>query len=72
MRRTELHTKATRLASLDDDRNTSFCHLSPQLGATMTPKFNCGGCDYGGNEVSQSVMAVTERREVKHDALGDH
>jgi len=37
MRGTELHTKATSLAALDDDRNTSFCHEIPQLGVTTTP-----------------------------------
>ena len=39
MGRTKLHAKATGFAALNDDRNTSFCHENPQLGATMAPVF---------------------------------
>ena len=46
MRGTELHAKATGLAALDDDGNASFCHENPQLGVSITPGINCGGCDY--------------------------
>ena len=51
VRGTELHAKATCLAALDDDRNASFCHESPQLGVPITPVFNSGGCDYAGTLV---------------------
>ena len=32
VRGTELHAKATGFAALDHNRNTSFCHESPQFG----------------------------------------
>ncbi len=38
VRGTKLHAEAARLAALHDDRNTSFCHAIPQLGATCTPE----------------------------------
>jgi hypothetical protein len=69
MRRTELHAKATGFAALDDDRNTSFCHEIPQIGAAITPKFNCGGCDYGGKKPAEGVMVVTQSGEGEHDAI---
>jgi hypothetical protein len=66
MRGTELHAKATGFTTLHDDRNTSFSHESPQPGVTITPMFNCAGCDYEGEHDRQSVMAVTDCREGKH------
>lgn len=38
-------------------------------GAAMTPKINCGGCDYAVRCRARGVMAVTECREGKHQAL---
>jgi hypothetical protein len=43
---TELHAKATGLAALDDDRNTSFCHEIPQLRSS----------ERSGNSIEQDVI----------------
>jgi uncharacterized protein Veg len=37
VRGTELHAETASLAALYDDRNTTFCHESPQRGVTITP-----------------------------------
>jgi hypothetical protein len=53
VRGTKLHAEAAGLAALDDDRNTSFCHESPQFvlprnstaeDVIMGPR-NVLGCD---------------------------
>jgi hypothetical protein len=69
VRGTEFHAKATCFAALDDDRNTSFCHESPQTGAATAPKINRGGCDYAWKERAGGVMVVTEYREAEHEGL---
>ncbi len=67
VRGTELHAKATGFAALNDDRNTSFCHESTPARNNHHSDFNCGGCDYAWEEWRDGVMAVTLRREAKHE-----
>jgi hypothetical protein len=48
VRGTKLHAEAASLAALNDDRNTSFCHAIPQLGAA----------NHSGDSVTQDVIML--------------
>jgi hypothetical protein len=67
---TKLHAKATGLAALHDNRNTSFCHEIPQRQSDDSLReFNNAGFDYAVRPVAGGVTSITERREVRHDRV---
>ena len=69
VRGTEFHAKAASFATLDDDRNTSFCHEIPQLGSEDSVRaFKYAGCDYAASGREIGVMVITDCGEAEHDA----
>jgi hypothetical protein len=52
MRGAKLHAEAASFAALHDDRNTSFCHAIPQIGAN----------DHSGDSVTQDVIMLFENK----------
>jgi hypothetical protein len=68
VRGTKLHAEAASLAALHDNRNTSFCHISPSW-SEITPGVQQRRMGLCPAIAIDGVIAVTSRREEEHDVI---